>query len=56
MGEQGAESIHAHLAKLEAQYSGIVNPVDNIFKEHSIESAPELNCLLPPPKKYKTNK
>ena len=59
MGEQGAESIHAHLAKLEAQYSGIVNPVDKlryIFKEHSIESAPELNCLLPPPKKYKTNK
>ena len=56
MGEQGAESIHAHMAKLEAQYSGIIKPTDKlkyIFKEHSIESAPELNCLQPQPKKYK---
>lgn len=28
MGEQGAESIHAHINKLEKDYSGISNSVD----------------------------
>ena len=54
MGEQGAESIHAHLNRLEAQFSGIVNPLDRlkyIVNQHNIDSAPLLNSLKPPPKK-----
>ena len=54
MGEQGAESIHAHLMKLERNYQGIVNDVDRlkyVFKEHMLETAPSLVCLRPPPKK-----
>ena len=56
MGEQGDESIHAHIARLEVQYSGMVNPLDKlryIFNEHNVESAPGLNDLQPAPKKYK---
>ena len=30
MGEQGAESLHAHLHKLERDYAGIVNKVDRL--------------------------
>jgi hypothetical protein len=30
MGEQGAESIHAHLMKLERQHDSIANPVDRL--------------------------
>jgi hypothetical protein len=30
MGEQGAESIHAHFHRLEYQYSGLVNPFDKL--------------------------
>ena len=47
MGEQGAESIHAHLDQ------GIANEVDRleyIVKEHMLESAPSLT-LRPPTKK-----
>ncbi len=57
MGEQGAESIHAHLNRLESQYSGIVNPVDRlkyVVKEHNIESAPGLNSLRPEARSYRT--
>ena len=31
MGEQGAESIHAHLNRLENTYSGIPNGVDRLL-------------------------
>ena len=54
MGEQGAESIHAHLMKLERVYHGISNPVERlkyIFKEQILESAPSLVSLQPPPQK-----
>lgn len=56
MGEQGAESIHAHMNKLEAQFSGIAHPLERlkyVVKEHNVESSPLLNSLKPPPKKYK---
>ena len=55
MGEQGAESIHAHLHRLEIQYNGIVNPLERlkyVIKEHNIESSPGLNNLRPAPRKY----
>lgn len=42
MGEQGAESIHAHIQKLETQYHGIVsdlNPLDYVVREHNIHNA-----------------
>ena len=54
MGEQGAESIHAHLMKLERVYRDISNPVDRlkyIFNEQMLESAPSLVSLRPPPQK-----
>ena len=54
MGEQGAESIHSHLSRLEDQYSRIVNPLDRLWyivNEHNLESTPRLNTLQPPPKK-----
>lgn len=50
MGEQGAESIHAHINRLEATYSGIPNRVDRlkyIFKMYAIETAPSLLTLKP---------
>lgn len=60
MGEQGAESLHAHLMRLERTYQGVVNEVDRlkyIFKEHRLESAPSLVTLRPPPaKRRKKNK
>ena len=46
MGEQGAESIHAHLMKLERVHQGIPNDLDRlkyIFKEQTLESAPSLD-------------
>jgi len=46
MGEQGAESIHAHIMKLER--------IRYIMKEHMLESDPSLTCLIPAPKKRKT--
>ena len=54
MGEQGAESIHTHISKLEAQYSGVANPLQQlkyIFNEHNIEATPTLNSLRPPMRK-----
>lgn len=53
MGEQGAESIHAHISK---QYHGIVNPLERlryIVQEYNIESAPGLNSLRPAARKRK---
>ena len=54
MGEQGAESIHAHIMRLERIHQGIANDVHRlkyIFKEHTLETAPSLVDLRPPPKK-----
>lgn len=56
MGEQGAESIHAHIMRLERIYQGVANDVDRlkyIVKEHMLESAPSLTALRPPAKKRK---
>ena len=48
MGEQGAESIHAHLMKLERIYQGIdVERLKYIFKEHMLVSAPSLISPAP---------
>ena len=50
MGEQGAESLHSHLHKLERDYAGIVNSVDRlkyIFKMYNIETCPQLLDLKP---------
>lgn len=58
MGEQGAESIHAHLNRLEATYSSIPNRVDRlryIFQTYSLETTPELASLRPEVKKRKKN-
>ena len=54
MGEQGAESIHAHLMKLKRIYQGVANEVDRleyIVKEHMLKSAPSLTTLRHPTKK-----
>ena len=50
MGEQGAESIHAHLMRLERIHQGIANDVQRlkyIVREHMLESAPSLTSLRP---------
>ena len=54
MGEQGAESIHAHLMRIEDNYNSIANDVDrltNVFKESCLQTAPALTTVRPPPKK-----
>ena len=54
MGEQGAESLHAHIMRLERRYEGVKNSVERfkyIMKEHQLESAPSLVNLRPPPAK-----
>ncbi len=59
MGEQGAESLHAHFMRLERTYQGIANEVDRlkyIVKEHMLESEPSLTFLRPTAKKLKTDK
>ena len=59
LGEQGAESIHAHMNRLDSQFCGIVNPLDRlkyIVREQNLEASPSLNMLQPPPKKYKKHK
>ena len=50
MGEQGAESLHAHVHKLEANYSGINNRLDRLkcINEYMLETAPSLLNLKPP--------
>ena len=45
MGEQGAESLHVHLHKLENRFSGVVNDLDHlqyVVREHNVQAAPEL--------------
>ena len=59
MGEQGAESIHSHLNKLEATYSSIPNRVDRlryIFNTYTLETTPELTSLRPAIKRRKKEK
>lgn len=54
MGEQGAESIHAHFMNLERTHQGIANEVDRlkyIVREHMLEAEPSLTSLRPPPTK-----
>ena len=53
MGEQGAESIHAHMMRLERTYHNEVDRLKYIVKEHLIESAPSLTGLRPQPKRRK---
>ena len=56
MGEQGAESIHAHISQLEAQYQGIINPLQRlqyVVQEYNVESTPGLNSMKPEPRKYR---
>ena len=56
MGQQGAESIHAHMMRLERIHQGIPDNVDRlkyIFKEHMLESDPSLTSLRPSPKRRK---
>lgn len=56
MGEQGAESIHARLMKLERTYSGIKDELESlqyIMTEQALYSAPSLSDLRPPPKRRK---
>ena len=43
MGKRGAESIHAHMMRLERTQQGIANDVDRlkcVIKEHMLELAP----------------
>ena len=50
MGEQGAESIHAHLHRLETTYATIPKRLDRlkqIFKMYSVEVDPSLQTLKP---------
>lgn len=59
MGEQGAESIHAHINKLEKDYSCIPNAVDGLrylFKEYTLETCPDLIGLQPEVKRRKRRK
>ncbi len=59
MGEQGAESIHAHMMRLERTYQGVANEVDRlkyIIKEHMLESAPVFNFPSTSHKKEKARR
>lgn len=50
MGEQGAESIHAHLNRLESTYSSNPNRVDRLkyfFRMYNLETEPSLQTLKP---------
>ena len=54
MGEQGAESIHAHFNSLKRTYQAIPNGVDRlqyIMKEHFLHTAPANVTARPPPAK-----
>lgn len=56
MGEQGAESIHARMMKLERDFRGIKDELDSlkyIVKEQSLYTAPSLSALRPPVKRRK---
>ena len=54
LGEQGAESLHAHMNRLEDNYSSVVQGskrLEYIFREYALEVAPQLQQLKPPPHK-----
>ena len=55
LGEQGAESIHAHMNRFDSKFCGIVNLLDRlkyrVVREQNLEASPSLNMLQPPPKK-----
>ncbi len=54
MGEQGAESIHARIMKLERDYRGIKDELDSlkyIDNEQALYTAPSLSALRPPIKR-----
>lgn len=56
MGEQGAESIHALMMKLERNFQSIPNELDRLkyfVKEQALATAPSLLTLRPPIKKRK---
>ncbi len=56
MGEQGAESIHAHLNRLESTYRGVPNALERlkyIFNMYQVETAPSLQTLKPAIQKRK---
>ena len=56
MGEQGAESIHAHLNCLETTYCGIHNDLErlkHIFIMYTTETTPSIHHLRPPVKRKK---
>ena len=58
-GMMGAESIHAHLMRVERNHQGIANSVEQlkyIFKQHMLETTPSLVALRPPPTKRKLTK
>ena len=55
MGEQGAESIHSHVKKLEANYSGITNRLDMLKYFNEYTTAPCLQNLKLPLKRRKTS-
>ena len=59
MGEQGAESLHAHLHKLEMDNKGVTVPLNRLkytFQMYNIETAPQLLELQPEIKKRKRRK
>ena len=47
MGEQGAESLHAHIHKLEVNYATTPNRLEHIFTAYDLETAPALLSLKP---------
>ena len=56
MGEQGAESIHSHVKKLEMTHASIPKPLDRlryIFKMYMIETNPSLLSIKPDIKRRK---
>ena len=56
MGEQGAESVHALMMKMDRTYHSIPDELDRLkytMREHAISTAPSLLGLRPPPAKRK---
>lgn len=56
MGEQGAESVHALMMRLNRTYQGIPNEttrLKHIMSEHSLGTDPSLLALRPPVQKRK---
>jgi hypothetical protein len=57
MGEQGAESLHAHIKDLEDRYRGMdhtpLKKLEYTFKMYNVETAPQLLELAPQKKTRK---